>query len=67
MKRLSLDKEINRIRKEYLSRQENQLFDAMRLDLKLEEQLKALIAKEKLTAKVTREFVVRMDTENGCI
>ncbi len=33
----------------------------MRLDLKLEEQLKALIAKEKLTAKVTWEFVVRME------
>ena len=61
MKRLSLDKEINRIRKEYLSRQENQLFDAMRLDLELEEQLKALAAREKLTAQVTREFVVRME------
>ena len=61
LKRLSLDKEINRVRKEYLSRQENQFFDAMRLDLELEEQLKALAAREKLTAKVTREFVVRVE------
>ena len=61
LKRLSLEKEINRLRKEYLSRQENQFFDAMRLDLELEEQLKALAAREKLTAKVTREFVVRIE------
>ena len=61
LKRLSLEKEINRVRKEFLSRQENQFFDAMRLDLELEEQLKALAAREKLTAKVTREFVVRME------
>ena len=58
LKRLSLEKEINRVRKEFLSRQENQFFDAMRLDLELEEQLKVLAAREKLTAKVTREFVV---------
>lgn len=61
LKRLSLEKEINRARKEFLSRQENQFFDALRLDLELEEQLKALAAREKLTAKVTREFVVRME------
>lgn len=61
LKRLSLEKEINQVRKELLSRQENQFFDAMRLDLELEEQLKALAAREKLTAKVTREFVVRME------
>lgn len=61
LKRLSLDKEINRVRKEYLSRQENQFFDAMRLDLELEEQLKALAAREKLTAKVTREFIIAME------
>ena len=56
LKRLSLEKEISRLRKEYLSRQENQFFDAMRLDLELEEQLKALEEQEKLTAKMTREF-----------
>ena len=67
LKRLSLDKEINRVRKEFLSRQENQFFDAIRLDLELEEQLKALAAREKLTAKVTREFVVRVDKKNGYI
>ena len=60
LKRLSLEKEINRVRKEFLSRQENQFFDAMRLDLELEEQLKALAAREKLTARVTREFVVKI-------
>lgn len=44
-----------------MSKQENQFFDAMRLDLELEEQMKALAAKEKLTAKVVREFVIKLE------
>ena len=41
-----------------MKRQENQFFDAMRLDMELEEKIKAFAEKEKLTAKVQREFVV---------
>ena len=55
---LALDKEINQLRREYMSKQENQFFDAMRLDLELEEQIKQLKDKEKVTAKITREFVI---------
>ena len=46
-----------------MKRQENQFFDAMRLDMELEEQIKAFTEKEKLTAKVIREFVVRINHE----
>ena len=44
-----------------MKKQENQFFDAMRLDLELEEQIKEFTEKEKLTAKVTREFVVKVE------
>ena len=56
-----MEKQINQLRREYMSKQENQFFDAMRLDLELEEQMKALAEKEKLTAKVVREFVIKME------
>ena len=56
-----MEKQINQLRREYMSKQENQFFDAMRLDLELEEQMKSLAEKEKLTAKVVREFVIKME------
>ena len=56
-----MEKQINQLRREYMSKPENQFFDAMRLDLELEEQMKALAEKEKLTAKVVREFVIKME------
>ena len=56
-----MEKQINQLRREYMSKQENQFFDAMRLDLELEEQVKALSEKEKLTAKVVREFVIKLE------
>ena len=43
---------------------ESQFFDAMRLDMELEEQIKAFAEKEKLTAKVTRDFVVKVEGGN---
>ena len=56
-----MDKLINQLRREYMSKQENQFFDAMRLDLELEEQIKTLAENEKLTAKVVREFVIKLE------
>jgi hypothetical protein len=44
-----------------MKRQESQFFDAMRLDVELEEKIKSFAEKEKLTAKVQREFVVVID------
>ena len=61
LKKLALEKRANKLRQELMKRQENQFFDAMRLDMELEEQIKAFTEKEKLTAKVTREFVVKVE------
>ena len=56
-----MDKQINQLRREYMSKQENQFFDAMRLDMELEEKIKAFADREKLTAKVQREYIVQVD------
>lgn len=61
LKLLAFDKKINLLRQEYMKKQENQFFDAMRLDLELEEQIKRFTEKEKLTARVTREFWVKVE------
>ena len=39
---------------------ERQFFDAMRLDVELEEQIKQFAEQEKFTVKITREFVVKV-------
>ena len=61
LKRLATQKKINQLRQEYMKRQENQFFDAMRLDMELEEKIKAFADREKLTAKVQREYIVQVD------
>ncbi|MEG0836271.1 MAG: hypothetical protein RR413_12605, partial [Christensenellaceae bacterium] len=61
LKLLALEKKANLLRQEYMKKQESQFFDAMRLDLELEQQIKEFTEKEKLTAKVTREFVLRVE------
>lgn len=58
LQRLALQKKVTKLRQEYMKRQESQFFDAMRLDMDLEEKIKTFAEKEKLTAKVQREFVV---------
>ena len=58
LQRLALQKKVTKLRQEYMKRQENQFFDAMRLDMELEEKIKAFAEKEKLTAKVQREFII---------
>lgn len=60
LKRLTLEKRVNKLRQERMKRKESQFFDAMRLDMELEEQIKALMEKDKLAAKATREFVVQV-------
>ncbi|MBR6862288.1 MAG: DEAD/DEAH box helicase [Acidaminococcaceae bacterium] len=61
LQRLALDKRINQLRREVLQRQEKQFFDALRVDVELEEQLQTLAAREKLTAKVMREFIISVE------
>ena len=58
LKQLRMDKQLNQLRRELAQKQENLFFDALRLDVDLEEQLKRLAGQQKLTAKVVREFVL---------
>ena len=55
---LALEKKANLLRREYMKKQESQFFDAMRLDMELEQQIQEFMDQEKLTAKVTREFTL---------
>lgn len=61
LKLLALGKKITQLRQEYMRKQESQFFDAMKLDLELEQEIKAFAEKEKLNAKVMREFIVKVD------
>lgn len=61
MKLLALEKKANLLRREYMKKQESQFFEAMRLDLELEQRIKEFTEKEKITAKVTREFVLMVE------
>ena len=61
LKRLSAQKRVTQLRQEYMRRQESQFFDAMRLDMELEEKIKSFAEREKLTAKVQREFILRVE------
>lgn len=65
MKLLALEKKANLLRREYMKKQESQFFDAMRLDLELEQRIKEFTEKEKLTARVTREFVLKVEGSRG--
>ena len=58
LKLLSLDKQITQLRRAYMAKQESQFFDAMKIDLELEEKMKALAEKDSLSARVTREFIL---------
>ncbi len=42
-------------------KQEGQFFDAMRLDLELEQKIKEFTERKKLITRVTREFVVKVE------
>ena len=51
LKRLAAQKKINQLRQEYMKRQESQFFDAMRLDMELEEKNEILCRKAKTDGK----------------
>lgn len=61
LKLLALEKKTNLLRRKYMKKQEGQFFDAMRLDLGLEQRIKEFTEREKLTARVTREFVLKVE------
>ena len=58
LKRLSLQKKVNQLRQEFMKREENQFFDSMRLDLELEEQIKAFMDNEKIDISIVRDFII---------
>lgn len=59
--RLKLQKQINTMQKEFMQKQETQFFQEMQLDLKLEKDIEAFLGKEKPTARVTREFIIKVE------
>ena len=61
LKLLTLEKKANLLRREYMKKQESQFFDDMKLDLELERQIKEFTDREKLTARVTREFIIKVE------
>ena len=64
LKRLAAQKRVTQLRQEYMKRQESQFFDAMRLDMELEEKIKSFADKEKLTETIQREFIIRIGGNN---
>jgi len=65
LKLLSLDKQIAQFRRTYMAKQESQFFDAMKIDLEMEEKIKALMEKDSLSAGVTREFVIQISMQHS--
>ena len=61
LKLLALEKKANLLRREYMKKQESRFFDAMKLDLELERQIKEFTEREKVTARVTREFIIKVE------
>jgi hypothetical protein len=64
LKLLALDKRLTLLKQDLMKRQENHFFVEMQIDIELEKQIKEFAEKEKLTAKVIREFVVKVEVEN---
>ena len=60
LKRIQLEKQVSKIHKEWMKRQENLFFAQMQLDMELEEKMQQFGEQEKLTAKVQREFIVEV-------
>ena len=58
---LAMNRQINQLRQTFMKKQESQFFDAMRLDMELEERIKRFTEAERLSATVTREFTVHME------
>lgn len=61
LKRIKLEKQVSKIHKEWMKRQENLFFAQMQLDMELEEKIRQFGEQEKLTAKVQREFILVID------
>lgn len=61
MKTITLQRQITQKWQELLKKQDSQFFEAMQLDIEIENQVNEFLGKEKLTAKVIRQFVVEVE------
>ena len=58
LERLRLEKQLGETKKQLLKQEENIFFDGMKIDQAAEGEIEAFLAKERMTAKWTRHFVV---------
>lgn len=62
IEKIRLQKELSAQQKELKTREQNLFFDGLRLEQTLEEQIKALLGGAELTATVTREFAIKVES-----
>lgn len=60
LQRLTLQKKVTKLRQEYMKRQEGQFFEAMRLDMELEERVASFRENEKMAVKVQRDLAIEV-------
>ncbi|MEG0693775.1 MAG: hypothetical protein RR444_11935, partial [Oscillospiraceae bacterium] len=65
MKTITLQRQLTLKRQELLKKQDSQFFEAMQLDMEIEKKVNEFLGKEKLSAKVVRQFVVEVNNTNG--
>lgn len=65
MKTITVQRQLTLKRQELLKKQDSQFFEAMQLDMEIEKKVNEFLGKEKLSAKVVRQFVVEVNNTNG--
>ena len=60
MKTLALTKKLNALKAELAKKKDKEFFQTMQFDIEVENQINEFLGKEKLTAKVIRQFVVEV-------
>lgn len=61
LQKISADKQLKLLQHELKKKEDGLFFDQMRLDLQLEEEIKAFVDNEKMTAKMHRQFVIKVE------
>lgn len=61
LQKISADKQLKLLQHELKKKEDGLFFDQIRLDLQLEEKIKAFVDNEKMTAKMQRQFVIKVE------
>lgn len=61
LQKISADKQLKLLQHELKKKEDGLFFDQMRLDLKLEEEIKVFVDNEKMIAKMQRQFIVEVE------